>query len=49
MRLFQTNNIEIVTACQEFIGFELPSALLPKRFKKFKTVFAIDPSSLSNL
>jgi len=39
MKLFQTNNSEIVTACQGFIGFELPSALLPKRFKKFENRF----------
>jgi len=46
-KLFQTNNIEIVRACQEFFGFELPSALLPKRVKKkLKTVFAISPCSL---
>ena len=31
MKVFQTNNIEIVRACREFFGFELPSALLPKR------------------
>ena len=31
VKLFQTNTIEIVTACWEFFGFELPSALLPKR------------------
>jgi len=49
MKLFQINNIEIVRACQEFFGFELPSALLPKWVKKIKTVFAIGPSSLYNL
>ena len=31
VKLFQTNNTEIARACQEFFGFELPSALLPKR------------------
>jgi len=39
MKLFQTNNIEIVRACQEFFGFELPSALLPKRVKEFENRF----------
>jgi len=35
-KLFQTNNIEIVTAYREFFGFELPSALiLAKRVKIF--------------
>jgi len=38
MKLFQTNNIEIVRACQ-FLGFELPSALLPKRVKKCENRF----------
>ena len=39
MKLFQSNNIEIVTACREFFGFELPSALLPKRVEKFQNRF----------
>ena len=30
MKLFQTNDIEIVRACQEFFGFEIPSVLLLK-------------------
>ena len=28
MKLFQTNSIEIVRACQESFGFEVPSVLL---------------------
>ena len=49
MKLFQTNNIEIVRACQ-FFGFELPSALLPTRVKKnWKTLFLINLCSLYNL
>jgi len=44
VKLFETDNIEIVTACQEFFGFELPSALLNKRiFRKLKTVSMIIP------
>ena len=39
MKLFQTNNIEIVRTCQEFFGFELRCALLPKRVKKFENRF----------
>ena len=31
MKLFQTNSIEIVRACQERFGFEVPSMLLKKR------------------
>ena len=30
MKLFQTNSIEIVRACQESFGFEVPSILLKK-------------------
>jgi len=37
MKLFQTNSIEIVRACQESFGFEVPSVLLKKRTEKLKT------------
>ena len=30
MKLFQTNSIEIVRACQDSFGFEVPSVLLKK-------------------
>ena len=30
MKLFQTNSIEIVRACRESFGFEVPSVLLKK-------------------
>jgi len=33
MKLFQTNSIEIVRACQESFGFEVPSVLLKKERK----------------
>ena len=33
MKLFQTNSIEIVRACQESFGFEVPSVLLIKERK----------------
>jgi len=33
MKLFQTNSIEIVRACQESFGFEVPSVLLKKNGK----------------
>jgi len=33
MKLFQTNSIEIVQACQESFGFEVPSVLLKKERK----------------
>jgi len=32
MKLFQTNSIEIVRACQESFGFEVPSVLLKDVF-----------------
>jgi len=36
MKLFKTNNIEIVKACQEFFGFQLPSVQITKRTTKFE-------------
>ena len=36
MKLFQTNNTEIVRACQENFRFELPSVLLKKGKEKLK-------------
>ena len=37
-KLFQTNNIEIVRACHEFFGFELPHLVLyfPSEWKNWK-------------
>ena len=39
MKLFKTNNIETVKACQVFFGFQLPSVQLSKRTKKFEIQF----------
>jgi len=39
MKLFQTNSIEIVRACQESFGFEVPSVLLKKRTEKLEMYF----------
>ena len=36
MKLFNTNNIDTVKACQEFFSFELPSVEL-KRVVKFES------------
>ena len=36
MKLFNTNNIDTVKACQEFFSFELPSVELAKRVVKFE-------------
>jgi len=38
MKLFNTNNIDTVKACQEFFSFELPSVQLAKRVVKFETI-----------
>ena len=39
MKLFKTNNIEIVKVCQEFFGFQLPSVQIAKRITKFEIQF----------
>jgi len=36
---FKTNNIEIVKACQEFFGFQIPSVQTAKRTTKFEIQF----------
>ena len=40
MKLFQTNSIEIVGACQESFGFEVPNVLLKKKNGKTRDVFS---------
>ena len=37
VKLFNTNNIDTVKACQEFFSFELPSVQLAKRVVKFES------------
>jgi len=37
MKLFNTNNIDTVKACQEFFLFELPSVQLAKQVVKFES------------
>ena len=39
MKLFKTNSIETVRACQESFGFEVPSVLLKKRTEKLEIYF----------
>ena len=39
MKLFKTNYIEIVRACQESFDFEVPSVLLKKRTEKLEIKF----------
>ena len=42
MKLFSTNNIEIVKSCQEFVCFDVSSVQLSKRVEKFVTRFHND-------
>jgi len=39
MKLFRTNNIEIVKYCQYYLDFNLPSEMLAKRTDKFEEKF----------
>jgi len=39
MKLFRTNNIEIVKCCQYYLGFNLPSVMLAKRTDNFEEKF----------
>ena len=40
MKLFQTNNIDIVKSCQLHFNFDIPSALWVKRVKRFNEKFS---------
>ena len=42
MKLFSTSNMEIVTYCQEFFGWDLPSVTLRKRYVKFIDTIIVD-------
>ena len=39
MKLFQTNNMEIIRLSQRMFRFELPSSLIEKRSKKFASKY----------
>ena len=39
MKLFRTNNIDVVKCCQYFFGFDLPSTIWLKRVQKFEAKF----------
>jgi len=39
MKLFRTNNKEIVKRCQYYLGFNLPSEMLANRTDKFEEKF----------
>ena len=36
MKLFGTNNINVITECQAYFYFKLPSTLLAEQVKKLK-------------
>jgi len=37
MKLFNTNNMESIKACQSYFSFKLPSVLIPIQVNKFTT------------
>ena len=39
MKLFRTNNIDVVKCCQYYFGFDLPSTIWLKRVQKFEAKF----------
>jgi len=39
MKLFQTNNMDIIKSCQSYFSFQLPSAVLSKCVAKFNVKF----------
>ena len=39
MKLFQTNNMDIIKSCQLYFSFQLPSAVLSKRIATFSMKF----------
>ena len=39
MKLFCTNNIEMVKECQSYFSFQLPSEMLKQRTKRFDMKF----------
>ena len=41
MKLFQTNSIEILRACQESFGFEVHNVLLKRNEKKLEIYFHV--------
>jgi len=39
MKLFKTNNTDVVKTCQEYFNFEIPNTLWRKRFASFDIKF----------
>ena len=48
MKMFRTNNIDIVRNCQCYLGFNLPSDLLPNSVKRFDVKYATSEGSFVN-
>ena len=49
MKLFKTNNIEIVELCQYQFGFEKPSVLWKKRVSRFNVKFDTSDNAFCNV
>jgi len=49
MKLFKTNNIEIVELCQYQFGFEKPSVLWKKRVGRFNVKFDTSDNAFCKL
>ena len=47
MKLFRTNNIEIVKSCQYYFNFQPPSLLWSERVKKFGNKYDLFTGSVS--
>jgi len=40
MKLFKTNNLDVVKTCQQYFNFEMPSTLWTKRSASFENKFS---------
>jgi len=49
MKLFQTNNMDIIKSCQLYFSFKLPSAVLSKRVAKFNMKFKNNQNQLCRM
>ena len=49
MKLFQTNNMDIIKSCQSYFSFQLSSAVLSKRVAKFNMKFKNRQNQLSQM
>jgi len=49
MKLFRTNNMDIIKSCQSYFSFQLPSAVLRKRVAKFNMKFKSHQNQLRRM